>query len=108
MWNVVATLTLALGTCLQAFTSLREWSEERRELVGSALAVKDIRDEHRAWRHPLAWWRNRNVVRALLADSPTETGAYRRLRSVLWGWALMAAGASVAFIGAVLDLAGVA
>jgi hypothetical protein len=104
MWNVVATLTLAIGTCLQAINSLREWSGERRELVQGALAVKDVRDENRAWRHPVVWWRNRRTVADLLAESPGETAAYRTVRATLWGWSLIATGAALAFVGAVLDL----
>ena len=86
IWTVIALLCVAVGTTMQAFLAMRELSEDTRAHL--AFAVDDLRQEFPWWR---PWKRRaqRALVKELLAESPVERAAYRRVKHSVNAWACM-------------------
>jgi hypothetical protein len=93
----IALLLGLVGTAAQALLSLRALSEQDASFR-SALAIYDLKREVHWW-HPVRFVSHRREVRRALSGSPDEAAAYKRLRTALVSWALLATGALMALIG---------
>lgn len=93
----LALLGAIFGTVVQAALTLRA-AREHDPLGDSAVTAFDMNHEVPR-RRPLRRWRHRRVVRQVLADSPAEAAAYRRLWWTLWSWSALAAGSVLALVG---------
>lgn len=100
-WTLISSLMALVGTVMQARAALRELAE-RDPGIGSALAIDDLRREVPRWRL-LRRRRHLRAVDALMAQSPAEAAAYRRVRSTVLAWSVLATSALVATIASAAE-----
>lgn len=86
IWTVIALLCVAIGTTMQAFLAMRELAQDTR--AHAAFAVDDFWQEFPWWR-PVKRREQRALVKELLAESPVEKAAYRRVKNSVNAWAVM-------------------
>ncbi|MDM8084232.1 hypothetical protein QUV83_05600 [Cellulomonas cellasea] len=102
-WTLIAALITMGGTVLQALSAFAEMREQDMEVLRTAVIVRDLRDEKGWWR-PIASFRQRRLVRTLLASSPVEKTAYDRVNRMLTSWSLLATASFMATVGLLLDV----
>lgn len=95
--ELVAALFAVAGTLMQARASLLQQMELDPKWAESYRAVDALKREYRPIRHPIRYWRRQKDVDRLLAESPVEAQRYRRVREVMWAWALLV-GASFLYL----------
>lgn len=84
---------LMLGTYIQMRLVALELPEDQRTLF---VTIEEWRNEFRWWR-PFKRRKQRQMVDKMLGDLGQEGRTYFRLRAMLLGWALLFAGAVLAF-----------
>lgn len=104
-WALVAAVMTVVGTVTQAVSAFGEMREQNAEVLRAAVVVRDLRDEHRWWR-PVARWKQRRLVKELLAESPLERSAYDRVNRMLLSWSMLATAALMVTVGLVIDALG--
>lgn len=100
MSAILLAAVVLVATVMQAHEALLQLREH--EALPAFQAVDELNTEVSRWRL-VRRRRHRRLVKALLAESPAEASAYRRLRRVLLSWALLAGAALSALLVAVVS-----
>lgn len=89
-----------VGTWIQFVLSVQQVDGFEREAFR---VIDDWRTEVPR-RRPIRWYRHRRALREILASSPDEAAAFKRVWRLVVSWALLLSAAGIAFVVSVVSV----